>query len=52
MLAMLLSMLDNMVVSTAMPTIVGDLGALEHISWVVTGPYGRPGRRACPRRAW
>lgn len=36
MLAMLLSMLDNMVVSTAMPTIVGDLGGLEHISWVVT----------------
>ncbi|MEU2954007.1 MDR family MFS transporter [Streptomyces xanthochromogenes] len=36
MLAMLLSMLDNMVVSTAMPTIVGDLGGLDHISWVVT----------------
>ncbi|MFI2641786.1 hypothetical protein [Streptomyces sp. NPDC018610] len=31
MLAVLLSMLDNMVVSTAMPTIVGDLGGLEHI---------------------
>ncbi|MEU7423746.1 MDR family MFS transporter [Streptomyces sp. NPDC040750] len=36
MLAMLLSMLDNMVVGTAMPTVVGDLGGLEHISWVVT----------------
>ncbi|MFI1382451.1 MDR family MFS transporter [Embleya sp. NPDC020886] len=36
MLAMLLSMLDNMVVGTAMPSIVGDLGGLEHISWVVT----------------
>ncbi|MEU8653604.1 MDR family MFS transporter [Streptomyces sp. NPDC048737] len=36
MLAMLLAMLDNMVVSTAMPTIVGELGGLEHISWVVT----------------
>ncbi|MYS85783.1 MDR family MFS transporter [Embleya scabrispora] len=36
MFAMLLSMLDNMVVGTAMPTIVGDLGGLEHISWVVT----------------
>ncbi|WP_406088883.1 MDR family MFS transporter [Streptomyces sp. NBC_01013] len=36
MLAMLLSMLDNMVVSTVMPVIVADLGALEHISWVVT----------------
>jgi EmrB/QacA subfamily drug resistance transporter len=33
MLAMLLSMLDNMVVSTAMPTVVRDL---ERISWVVT----------------
>ncbi|MEV8314637.1 MDR family MFS transporter [Streptomyces sp. NPDC059900] len=36
MLAMLLSMLDNMVVGTAMPTIVGDLGGIEHMSWVVT----------------
>ncbi|WP_433603985.1 MDR family MFS transporter [Dactylosporangium sp. CA-139114] len=36
MLAMLLAMLDNMVVGTAMPTIVGDLGGLAHISWVVT----------------
>ncbi|WP_260327738.1 hypothetical protein [Streptomyces sp. Ag109_O5-1] len=31
MLAMLLSLLDNMVVSTAMPTIVGDLGGLERL---------------------
>ncbi|WP_431951466.1 MDR family MFS transporter [Actinacidiphila sp. bgisy167] len=36
MLAMLLSMFDTMVVGTAMPTIVGDIGGLEHISWVVT----------------
>ncbi|WEH29140.1 MDR family MFS transporter [Streptomyces sp. AM 3-1-1] len=36
MLAMLLSMLDNMVVSTAMPTIVADLGGLSSLSWVVT----------------
>ncbi|MFJ4628505.1 MDR family MFS transporter [Streptomyces sp. NPDC088847] len=36
MLAMLLAMLDNNVVGTAMPTIVGDLGGLAHISWVVT----------------
>ncbi|MFS7873338.1 MDR family MFS transporter [Streptomyces asiaticus] len=35
-LAMLLSMLDSTIVGTAMPTIVGDLGGLEHISWVVT----------------
>ncbi|MFF4258507.1 MDR family MFS transporter [Streptomyces sp. NPDC001663] len=36
MLAMLLGMLDNNIVGTAMPTIVEDLGGLEHISWVVT----------------
>lgn len=36
MLAMLLAMLDNMVVGTAMPTIVGELGGLQHLSWVVT----------------
>lgn len=37
MIAMLLAMLDNMIVGTAMPTIVGELGGLEHLSWVVTG---------------
>ncbi|MDX6315063.1 MAG: hypothetical protein QOF44_4527, partial [Streptomyces sp.] len=36
MIAMLLAMLDNMIVGTAMPTIVGDLGGLNHLSWVVT----------------
>ncbi|MHC3470449.1 MDR family MFS transporter [Streptomyces sp. 7R007] len=36
MLGMLLAMLDNNIVGTAMPTIVRDLGGLEHISWVVT----------------
>ncbi|MDX2824653.1 MDR family MFS transporter [Streptomyces ipomoeae] len=36
MIAMLLAMLDNMIIGTAMPTIVGDLGGLEHLSWVVT----------------
>ncbi|MFD8570722.1 MDR family MFS transporter [Streptomyces sp. NPDC059639] len=36
MIAMLLAMLDNMIVGTAMPTIVGDLGGIEHLSWVVT----------------
>ncbi|MFD9561705.1 MDR family MFS transporter [Streptomyces sp. NPDC059994] len=36
MLAMLLGMLDNMIVGTAMPTIVGELGGLSHLSWVVT----------------
>lgn len=36
MITMLLAMLDNLIVGTAMPTIVGDLGGLEHLSWVVT----------------
>ena len=36
MLAMLLAALDQTIVSTALPTIVGDLGGLSHLSWVVT----------------
>ncbi|MET9099697.1 MDR family MFS transporter [Streptomyces antibioticus] len=36
MITMMLAMLDNMIVGTAMPTIVGELGGLEHLSWVVT----------------
>ncbi len=36
MLAMLLAQLDNMIVATAMPRIVGELGGLSHLSWVVT----------------
>ena len=36
MLGMLLAMLDNTIVGTALPTIVGDLGGLKHLSWVVT----------------
>ncbi|HEV7752121.1 MAG TPA: DHA2 family efflux MFS transporter permease subunit [Baekduia sp.] len=36
MLVMLLASLDQTIVSTALPTIVGDLGGLQHISWVVT----------------
>jgi EmrB/QacA subfamily drug resistance transporter len=35
-LVMLLASLDQTIVSTALPTIVGELGGLEHISWVVT----------------
>src|SRR3954463_6304722 len=35
-LVMLLASLDQTIVATALPTIVGDLGGLEHISWVVT----------------
>jgi EmrB/QacA subfamily drug resistance transporter len=36
MLAILLAALDQTIVSTALPTIVGDLGGLNHLSWVVT----------------
>ncbi|MET8007654.1 MFS transporter [Nonomuraea glycinis] len=36
MLGMLLAALDQTIVSTALPTIVGDLGGLAHLSWVVT----------------
>src|SRR3954468_5285309 len=35
-LGMLLAALDQTIVATALPTIVGDLGGLEHLSWVVT----------------
>ena len=36
MLVILLASLDQTIVSTALPTIVGDLGGLQHLSWVVT----------------
>src|SRR3954454_11647591 len=36
MLVLLLAALDQTIVSTALPTIVGDLGGLNHLSWVVT----------------
>src|SRR3954465_6059142 len=47
MLVMLLASLDQTIVSTALPTIVGELGGLEHLSWVVTAyllavPAGTP----------
>jgi len=45
MLGMLLAMLDNLIVSTALPTIVGDLGGLAHLSW--SSPATRSPR---PRR--
>ena len=36
MTAMMLAMLDNMIVSTALPRIVGEFGGLNHFTWVVT----------------
>jgi EmrB/QacA subfamily drug resistance transporter len=36
-MVMLLAALDSTIVSTALPTIVGELGGLEHLAWVVTG---------------
>src|SRR6201993_3583741 len=35
-LALIIAMLDQLVVSTALPRIVGDLGGLNHLAWVVT----------------
>jgi hypothetical protein len=36
MLALVLAALDQNIVATALPRIVGDLGGLAHLSWVVT----------------
>ena len=36
MLALTLAALDQNIVATALPRITGDLGGLEHLSWVVT----------------
>ena len=36
MLGMLLAALDHTIVATALPTITGELGGLNHLSWVVT----------------
>jgi EmrB/QacA subfamily drug resistance transporter len=36
MLGMFLAALDQTIIATALPTIVGDLGGLKHLSWVVT----------------
>jgi EmrB/QacA subfamily drug resistance transporter len=36
MLVLLLASLDQTIVATALPTIVGDFGGLQHISWVVS----------------
>jgi EmrB/QacA subfamily drug resistance transporter len=36
MLGILLAALDQTIVATALPTIVGELGGIRHLSWVVT----------------
>jgi EmrB/QacA subfamily drug resistance transporter len=36
MLGIFLATLDGQIVSTALPTIAGDLGGLDHLSWAVT----------------
>jgi EmrB/QacA subfamily drug resistance transporter len=36
MLGMLLAAIDQTIVATALPTIVGDLGGIDHLAWVVT----------------
>src|SRR5579884_3939920 len=36
MIGMLLAALDQTFVATALPTIVGDLGGLNHLAWVIT----------------
>ena len=36
MLGMLLAALDQTIVATALPTIVGELGGASHLSWIVT----------------
>ncbi|VEH09046.1 Major facilitator superfamily permease [Corynebacterium kutscheri] len=36
MTAMMLASLDQMIFSTALPTIVGDLGGVDHMTWVIT----------------
>jgi MFS family permease len=36
MLVLLLAALDQTIVATALPTIVGDFGGIQHISWVVS----------------
>src|SRR5215212_11883321 len=51
MLVLLLASLDQTIVATALPTIVGELGGLEHLSWVVTAYLlASTGARSCCRQ--
>jgi EmrB/QacA subfamily drug resistance transporter len=36
MIVMMLAMLDNTIISPALPTITGDLGGMQHLAWVTT----------------
>ncbi|HEX2564670.1 MAG TPA: MFS transporter, partial [Acidimicrobiales bacterium] len=36
MLGLLLAAIDQTIVATALPTITGELGGLDHLAWVVT----------------
>ena len=53
-----LAALDQTIVATALPTIVGELGGLDYYSWVVTAylPWGRscarPSLRGSPPGIW
>ena len=50
MLGMFLAALDQTIVATALPTIVGDLGGLNHLSWSRTRCAIPPcARSAIPR---
>jgi Major Facilitator Superfamily len=49
MLGLLLAALDQTIVATALPTIVGDLGGLNHLSWVVTAYLAIVGDLVSPR---
>ncbi len=52
MLGMMLAALDQTIVSTALPTIVGELGGLDHLSWVVTAYLlTSTARRRCTARS-
>ena len=49
-LVLLLAALDQTIVSTALPTIVGELGGLTHLSWVVTASAFEHGSRSALRK--
>ena len=51
-LGMMLAAVDQTIVATALPTIVGDLGGLDQLSWVITAvPTRADDRDAAVRQA-